>query len=82
MLVQKKELALINHVETNMDTLIDMKESIKYDIKIKSLGRLVKLSEEKVNIELNIQEISERIISDIPVIVINIPDNIRIEKIL
>ena len=42
------------------------------------MGRLVKYSVDKVNIKIDFQEISERIISDIPVNVINIPNDIRV----
>ena len=74
----KEELVLINHVETIYDTLNNLKKSINIDIDITSLGKLINLSKEKVNVSLDIQEISERIISDIPVKVINIPKNIRV----
>jgi len=74
----KEELALINHVETIFDTLVGTTTSIKGYLDIATLGRLIEYSENKVEINLDIQEISERIIVDIPVRVINIPDNIRV----
>ena len=74
----KEELALINHVETIFDTLVGTTTSIKGHLDIATLGRLIEYSENEVEINLDIQEISERIIVDIPVRVINIPDNIRV----
>ena len=74
----KEELRLINHLGTIIDTLNNIKQSISFSVEIITLNRLIELSDEKVNIDLNIQEISERIISDIPVKVINIPVNIRV----
>tara|TARA_B100001250_G_scaffold354822_1_gene328910 strand:+ start:2628 stop:3605 length:978 start_codon:yes stop_codon:yes gene_type:complete len=74
----KEEMILINHVETIFDTLNNLENSINFDIEILSLGKLIKFSDEKVKVFLDIQEISERIISDIPVQVINIPSNIRV----
>ena len=74
----KKDILLINHVETTPETLINVKKQISLDVSLVTLGRLIKLSDEKVNMNYNIQEISERIISDIPVEVIKIPENIRV----
>ena len=74
----KEELALINHVETIFDTLVGTTTSIKGHLDIATLGRLIEYSENEVEINLDIQEISERIIVDIPVRVVNIPDNIRV----
>ena len=74
----KEELALINHVETIFDTLVGTTTSIKGHLDIAILGRLIEYSENEVEINLDIQEISERIIVDIPVRVINIPDKIRV----
>ena len=48
------------------------------EIKTQSLGRLIKYSTNSVEISLDIQNISERIIADVPVIVVNIPDKIRV----
>ena len=47
-------------------------------IKTQSLGRLIKYSTNSVEISVDIQNISERIIVDVPVIVINIPEKIRV----
>ena len=74
----KKELALINHVETIYDTINGLVSFYKAQIEIQSLGRLIEYSPNIVEISLDIQDISERIIADIPVMVINIPDKFRV----
>ncbi|MFL2982975.1 MAG: YbbR-like domain-containing protein [Candidatus Neomarinimicrobiota bacterium] len=74
----RKELALINHVETIFDTVNGLAAYYKGDIEIQSLGRLIELSSSSVQIAFDIQDISERIIANIPVKVINIPDKIRV----
>jgi hypothetical protein len=47
-------------------------------IYLKSLGRLIEYSQDKVYQEIDIQEIGERIIVDIPVRVINKRETIRV----
>ena len=74
----KKELALINHVETIYDTINGLVSFYKAQTEIQSLGRLIEYSPNIVEISLDIQDISERIIADIPVMVINIPDKFRV----
>ena len=74
----KKELALINHVETIADTISGIVLPYKGNILIQSLGRLIEYSQNDIIITLDVQEISERIIADISVEVINIPSRIRV----
>ena len=74
----KKELALINHIETIYDTINGLTSFYSGEIKTQSLGRLIKYSTNSVEISLDIQNISERIIVDVPVIVVNIPEKIRV----
>ena len=74
----KKELALINHIETINDTISGLTSFYSGEIKTKSLGRLIKYSTNSVEISLDIQDISERIIVDVPVIIVNIPKKIRV----
>ena len=74
----KKELALINHIETIYDTINGLTSFYSGEIKTQSLGRLIKYSTNSVEISLDIQNISERIIVDVPVIVANIPEKIRV----
>jgi hypothetical protein len=71
-------LALINHVETILDTVSGITIPLQSLMEIESLGRLINYSHDAVMIKLNIQEIGERIIVDIPVNVINIKKNIRV----
>tara|TARA_B100001027_G_scaffold216212_1_gene191913 strand:+ start:1079 stop:2050 length:972 start_codon:yes stop_codon:yes gene_type:complete len=74
----QKELALINHIETINDTISGLTSFYSGEIKTKSLGRLIKYSTNSVEISLDIQDISERIIVDVPVIIVNIPKKIRV----
>ena len=74
----KKELAFINHVETEFDTINGLTSFYSGQIKIQSLGRLIEYSSKTVEINLDIQNISERIIADIPVRVINVPNKFRV----
>ena len=74
----QKELALINHIETINDTISGLTSFYSGKIEIQSLGRLIKYSTNSVEISLDIQNISERIIVDVPVIVVNIPEKIRV----
>ncbi len=74
----KKELALINHIETIYDTINGLTSFYSGEIKTESLGRLIKYSTNSVKISVDIQNISERIIVDVPVIVVNVPEKIRV----
>ena len=74
----KEELALINHVETAYDTISGITSPYFGTVEIESLGRLIEYSQNSVDINLDIQEISERIIADIPVKVVHIPEKIRV----
>jgi len=73
-----EDIKKINFIETKFDTLKKVKNSVNVDLDLFSLGRLIKYSVDKVNIKIDFQEISERIISDIPVNVVNIPNDIRV----
>ena len=74
----KEELALINHVETLPDTVYGALNINKKFLNIESPDRLIEYSESKVEARFDVQEISERIIVDVPVKVINIPLKIRV----
>ena len=74
----KKELALINHLETSFDTINGLTSFYSGQIAIESLGRLIEYSSNTVQINLDIQNISERIIADIPVYVVNVPNKFRV----
>ena len=74
----KRELALINHVETLVDTISGIISTFQGNMPLKSLGRLIEYSQDDIEITLDVQEISERIIADIPVKITNIPSRIRV----
>ena len=74
----KVELESIDYIHTYTDTVFDAKSKIKRKIKIKNIGPLIKFSQQEIDYEIDIQQISERIIVDIPVKIKNIPNNIRV----
>ncbi len=74
----EKELALINQVENLPDTLNGLTSSYKNSMQLNSFGGLVEYSHNFVEISIDIQNISERIIADIPVKIINVPKKIRV----
>ena len=59
-----------------VDGLVDFLENNK--IKVFSNQRLIEYEPTHVQISLNIQQISEKIIADIPVIINNVPKKIRV----
>ena len=74
----KKDLALINHVKIVKDTVINITTSQIGKVQLESRGRLIEYSQNLVNYYIDVQEISERIIVDIPVNIENKRDNIRV----
>ena len=74
----KAELDKINEVFTIRDTLLNLTKSNEGMIDLISQNRLIKYSLKNINYFLNVQQISERIIVDIPVKVINKVDGIRV----
>ena len=74
----KEEIALINHVETAYDTIKNIANTFEGKIKIVSKKNLIKYSPADVGVKLDIQQISERIIVDIPVIINDVPEKIRV----
>ena len=74
----KEEIALINHVDTAYDTIINITNAYKGNVKIFSKKNLIKYSPSFVEVSLDIQQISERIIADIPVIINDVPEKIRV----
>lgn len=74
----EEELALINHVGTDFDTIKGLTDLFEAEIAIKSFSKLINYSNNNVKIKLNIQQISERIIVDIPVSITEIPPKIRV----
>ena len=74
----KVELDKVNEVYTARDTLLNLTKSNVGIIDLISQNRLINYSQKKVNYTFNIQQISERIIVDIPVKVINKVNGIRV----
>ena len=74
----KVELAKIENVHTVKDTLIDLSYPFNGNLNLISPGRLINCSQTKIKYFLDIQQISERIIVDIPVKVINKLKGIRV----
>ena len=74
----KAELAKIEYVYTLDDTMENVSNYISGELPILSLGKLIQISNEKVKYSLDIQQISERIIVDIPVEVKNIVTGLRV----
>ena len=74
----KVELNKINEVYTIKDTLFNLAKRNEGTIDIISKNRLINYSKEKINYLVDIQQISERIIVDIPIKVINKMQGIRV----
>ena len=74
----EKELDLINYVENIKDTLNGLISPHIDRVELNSYGGLVEYSHDFVEINIDIQNISERIIADIPVKIINVPKKIRV----
>jgi len=74
----KVELDKIRSVYTVKDTLNDLFKLTEGQIDLILPNRLIKYSSKRVNYLLNVQQISERIIVDIPVTVINKIKEIRV----
>ncbi len=74
----KEELAIINHVQTLYDTIIGISNQFSGNIDLLLHGRHINYSKENIDIKIDVQEIGERIIVDIPVKVINKRDMVRV----
>jgi YbbR domain-containing protein len=74
----KDKLENVESIETVLDSIINANMDKRGSIQLKSLGRLVEYSQKTVFYSLDVQQISERIIADIPVRILNKPINIRV----
>ena len=72
------ELNSINRVYTIKDTLLDLSYAIKSDAELIFPSRLINSQISKIEYYLDIQQISERIIVDIPIKVMNKVKGIRV----
>tara|TARA_Y100000768_G_C23904507_1_gene646823 strand:- start:267 stop:1127 length:861 start_codon:yes stop_codon:yes gene_type:complete len=74
----KAELNTINKVHTIKDTLLDLSNAMKSNIDLIFPNRLINSQISNVEYHLDIQQISERIIVEIPIQVINKVKGIRV----
>ena len=74
----KIELEKIFEIKTMIDTLENLSKFTSAKIGLKTDSRLIKYSEKEVQYSLNIQQISERIVVEIPVKVINKVKGLRV----
>lgn len=74
----KDILENISSIQTIADTIINATIPKKGTIHLQSAGRLVEYSQNNISFSIDVQQISERIIVDVPVVVLNKPDKIRV----
>ena len=74
----KVELKKVNGIFTIKDSILNLSKNYKGRVDLIMPNRLIKYSSERVNYFFNIQQISERIVVDIPVKVINKIKGIRV----
>ncbi len=74
----KEIVQTIDVVETTADTLMDLQFTVQDRIELANPSSVIELSTSAVTYTLDIQAISERIVSDIPVIVQRVPPGIRV----
>ena len=74
----KEEIAIINHVQLPPDTINDLSTTLNSIVKVFSEQTLIEYTPSYVEISVDVQQISEKIIADIPVTVKDIPEKIRV----
>jgi YbbR domain-containing protein len=74
----KVELKKVNGIFTIKDSILNLSKNYKGRVDLIMPNRLIKYSSERVNYFFNVQQISERIVVDIPVKVINKIKGIRV----
>ena len=74
----KEDLVSVTQVLTYPDTFLQAREPLSGWIDIQSIGRLIEFSQNEIEFSIDIQQISERIIVDIPVLVINKRNKFRV----
>ena len=74
----KEEIAIINHVQIPPDTINNLSMTLNSIVKVFSNQTLIKYTPTHVEISVDVQQISEKIIADIPVIIKDIPAKIRV----
>ncbi len=74
----KEEIATIDHVQIPSDTVNNLSSTLNSIIKVFSNQTLVEYTPNQVAINVDVQQISEKIIADIPVTIRDIPEKIRV----
>ena len=69
---------MINHVQIPPDTINDLSMTLNRIVKVFSNQTLIEYTPTHVEISVDVQQISEKIIADIPVMIQNIPEKIRV----
>jgi len=73
----KEMVSKINYVETEPDTILATTNSVQRNLPLKSLGRLIQFSVQAISCKVDVQAISERIIPEVPVNVVNVLPGLR-----
>ncbi len=74
----KEEVQTIQYVETEPDTLLNLQNPVRGTIELHNPLAILEMSHTTVDYYVDVQAISERIISDIPVEVDSIPEGLRV----
>ncbi|RMF10081.1 MAG: hypothetical protein D6762_02320 [Candidatus Neomarinimicrobiota bacterium] len=74
----KNLVASIQYVETERDTLDQARDKIRKNLRLKSLGTLIQFSRQTISCTVDVQAISERIIPEIPVEVVDVTPGLRV----
>lgn len=74
----KEMVEQISYVETASDSLNDMVSHVTGVTMLKPIDNLIEYSPEQVEYEIDVQPISQLIISEIPILVKNVPEDLRV----
>ena len=74
----KEEIAFINYVEISPDTINALSTTLNSSVRVSSGQTLIEYTPNHVAISVDVQQISEKIIADIPVTIKDIPEKIRV----
>ena len=74
----KEEIAMINYVQIPPDTIDNLSMKLSRIVKVFSNQTLIEYTPTHVEISVDVQQISEKIIADIPVSIKDIPAKIRV----
>jgi len=74
----KNLVSSIQYLETERDTVDQAMDRVRRNLPLKTLGRLIQFSTQTISCTIDIQAISERIIPEVPVDVINVLPGLRV----